>query len=261
MTPGALDVALPVALIRSETTKFFTSRPIAVLSILAVAGTWPMAWLNAASGVGIEPDDPRLYSAEPIAVAYRGFEMAAFGYVLIVAIAAIWARQEHGPSRQFRTTLLATPNRLAVVVVKATILAVWVAVVAFLTMWGTIVITHAVDPSGADPWALNADIWRALGGVVLAWVLTALTAFSIGSMARSAVLPLTLLVPLVMGVGDLLVGLWPGAAFLPVAAGSALYTDAAIGTALPATVGGLVAAAWAAALFIAASLVAVRRDA
>lgn len=40
-------------LVKSETTKLVTARPIWILALVTVLGTWPMAWSNAASGVGI----------------------------------------------------------------------------------------------------------------------------------------------------------------------------------------------------------------
>ncbi|GMA27638.1 hypothetical protein [Arenivirga flava] len=129
-----------------------------------------------------------------------------------------------------------------------------------LTMWGTLVITHASGTTGVDPWALRPAIWANLGGVVLAWVLTALIAFAVGVLARSAILPLILIVPLVIGVGDLLAGLWSGAAWLPVAAGAALYSDPAAGTHLDPLAGGLVQAGWTLLLLGAAAVSFVRRD-
>jgi hypothetical protein len=249
-----------LSLTRSESTKLFTARPTWVLALVAILGTWPMAWANAASAVGIVPDDPRLFSAEPIPLEYQGFDMAGFGYVLIVALAALWAGSEYGTGNQIRTTLLATPQRLRVFLVKTLLLAATIAAIAFLTMWGTLVITHAADETGADPWVSNPAIWANLGGVTLAWTLTALIAFAVGVLARTAILPLILVVPLVIGVGDLLAGLWTGAQYLPVAAGAALYSDPATGIHLDPFIGGITQAAWAVALLTAAAVTFVRRD-
>ncbi|MFT2752144.1 hypothetical protein [Clavibacter sp. Sh2088] len=245
----------------SELTKARTLRAIPVLAAVAVLATWPMAWTNAASGADIAPDDPRLFSSVPIPTEYQGFEMAGFGYVLIVALGALWAGGEHGAGRQIRSTLLASPRRVPVFVVSAALLAVVTAIVAFLTMWGAIVITHASSGGDVDPWRLTPAIWAHLGGVTLAWVLTALTAFAVGSLARTAILPVILLLPLVVGIGDLLAGAWAGARFLPVTAGAAMYSDPAAGAYLSPAVGGVVQAAWAAVLLGVALVVFVRRDA
>ena len=181
-----------IALIRSEATKLRTARSTWILGLVSILGTWPLAWLNAASAVGISSDDPRLFAAEPVPLAYQGFEMAGLGYVLVVALAALWAGSEYGSGRQVRSTLLATPQRLRVFLVKALLLAVTVAAIAFLTMTGAIVITHIAGQTGVDPWVLSPAIWANLGGVTLAWTLTALVTFAIGVLARTAILPLIL---------------------------------------------------------------------
>lgn len=249
-----------LALTRSESTKLATAKATWILALVAILGTWPMAWTNAASGVDLPADDPRLFSAEPIPLEYQGFEMAGFGYVLVVALAALWAGSEYGSGKQIRTTLLATPKRLRVFLVKTVLLAFTVAIIGFLTMAGTIVITHATGRTGVDPWALTPAIWSNIGGVTLAWTLTALIAFAIGVLARTAILPLVLITPLVIGIGDFLTGIWDGAKYLPIAAGAALYSDPASGTHLAPATGGLVQAAWALGLLLIAGAAFVRRD-
>lgn len=253
-------VRATLSLSRSEITKLVTARPMWILALVTILGTWPMAWSNSASSADLDPNDPRLFSAEPIPLDYQGFEMAGFGYVLVVALAALWAGSEYGGGNQIRTTLLATPQRLRVFLVKTLLLTIAVAGIAFLTMWGTVVITHAAGGTGVDPWALNPAIWANLGGVVLAWTLTALIAFAVGVLARTAIMPLILLVPLVIGIGDFLAGFWDGAKFLPVAAGTALYSDPATGIHLDPLCGGIIQAVWAVALLTVAAITFVRRD-
>lgn len=255
---GLLQNALPLA--RSESTKLFTTRATWILGAVTILGTWPMAWTNAASAIGIAPDDPRLFSAEPIPLEYQGFDMAGFGYVLVVALAALWAGSEYGGGKQIRTTLLATPQRLRVFLMKTLLLAITVAVIAFLTMWGALVIAHTAGETGVDPWALNPAIWVNLGGVTTAWTLTALIAFAVGVLARTAILPLIVVVPLVIGISDFLAGFWAGAKYLPVAAGAALYSDPANGIHLDPLTGGLIQAAWAVVLLTVAAAAFVRRD-
>jgi len=251
---------IPLHLLRSETTKLFTAAPVWILGLVAILGTWPMAWANATASVGVASDDPRLFSAEPVPAAFQGFEMAGFGGVLVVALGALWAGSEYGAGGQIRTTLLASPNRLSVFGVKAALLTVAVAAIAFLTMWGTSVITHLSGDTGVDPWSLSPAIWAHLGGVSLAWAASALLAFALGVLARSAVLPLILLTPLVIGVGDFLGTFWEGAKYLPVVAGTALYSDPASGLQLPAMAGGLIQVGWALLLLGVAAVVFARRD-
>ncbi|WP_454118485.1 hypothetical protein [Microbacterium lacticum] len=249
-----------IALIRSETTKLLTTKATWILALVTVLGTLPMAWTNSVSSADLPADSELLFSSAPIPPEYQGFEMAGFGYVLIVALAALWSGSEYGSGKQIRTTLLATPKRLRVFVVKATLLAVFVALIAFVTMTGTIIITHAAADTGIDPWALTPAIWANLSGVTLAWTLTALIAFAVGTIARTAILPLILVVPLVIGVGDFLAGFWSGAKFLPTTAGAAMYNDPASGTFLDPAMGALVQTGWAIVLLVAASVAFTRRD-
>jgi len=247
-------------LLAAEATKLFTTRITLILATVTILVTWPMAWTNAASGADLPADDPRLFSSEPIPVEYQGFDMAGFGYVLIVALGALWAGSEYGAGRQIRTTLIASPNRAAVFLVKSALLTVIIGATAFLTMWGTIVITHASANSGVSPWALSPAIWAHIAGVTAAWILTGLMAFAIGTLARTAILPLILLIPFVIGISDLLTRLWIGARFLPIAAGAAMYSDPDGGAYLAPLAGGIVQAAWALILLAISFTVFVRRD-
>lgn len=251
---------IALALARSETSKLLTSRSTWIIALITIAGTWSMAWTNASSGADLPLDDPRLFSSEPIPLEYQGFEMAGFGYALVVALAALWAGSEYGSGGQIRTTLLATPQRLRVFLVKASLLAVVVAVLACVTMAGTIVITHSAAATGVDPWGLTPKIWASIGGVTLAWTLMALIAFAIGTLARTAILPLILITPLVIGIGDFLANIWVGAKYLPTTAGAALYSDPGAGSYLAPAAGAVVQAGWALALLAIAGVVFVRRD-
>ncbi|WP_311245069.1 ABC transporter permease [Microbacterium sp. WCS2018Hpa-23] len=258
--PSRTALQTTIALFAAETMKLVSSRATWILVLVTILGTWPMALSNASSGVDLPADDPLLFSSEPIPLEFQGFEMAGFGYVLVVAISALWAGSEYGSGGQLRTTLLATPRRLRVFIVKVALLTVLVAATAFLTMWGTIAITHSAGQTSVDPWTLNEAIWSNLAGVTVAWVLTAVITFAIGTLARSAILPLILITPLVIGIGDFLAGLWDGARFLPITAGAAMHSDPASGTVLEPLTGGLVQAGWAASLLIAAAISFTRRD-
>lgn len=249
------------ALIQSEATKLFTTTSIWILAVLAVALQLPLSWVNAASGAGVPADSPLLYTSVPVPLEYQGFEMVGIGDLLLVVLASLWAGTEYSRGNQIRTTLLATPQRLRVFVVRAALLAVLSAVVAFITMTGSIMINHAAGLTGVDPIRLTPEIWAHLGGVTLSWTMMSLIAFALGMIARTAILPLMLIVPLIIGLGDFLAGMWVGAKFLPTAAGAAMFSAPAPGTHLDPAVGGLVQAGWAAALLLIAGAIFVRRDA
>jgi ABC-type transport system involved in multi-copper enzyme maturation permease subunit len=249
-----------IALARSEATKLLSARSSWILAFIAIFATWPMAWSNSAANTELPANSELLFSSVPIPPEYQGFEMAGLGYVLVVILAAIWAGSEYGDGKQIRTTLLATPKRLRVFFAKAALLALLVAVIGFATMTGTIVITHTAAESGINPLALTPAIWANIGGVTLAWTLTALIAFAVGTLARSTIVPLILIVPLIIGVGDFLAGFWDGARYLPTTAGAAMYSDASTAFLLTPAVGGLVQAAWTVVLLIVAAIVFARRD-
>lgn len=249
-----------IALARSEAGKLLAARSTAILAALAILGSWPMAWANAASATDVPADSELLFSSVPIPPEYQGFDMAGFGYVLVVILGALWAGSEYGAGRQIRTTLLATPKRLRVFLTKATLLALLSAAIGAATMTGTIIITHAAADTGIDPWTLTPRIWMHIGGVALAWTFSALIAFALGTLARTVILPLIVLVPLVIGIGDFLVGFWAGARYLPTTAGAAMYSDPAGGSLLAPALGGLVHAAWATALITVSAMVFCRRD-
>ena len=249
-----------IALQRSEAMKLLSARSTWIIAIVAILGTWPMAWTNSASTADLPADSELLFSSTPIAPEYQGFDMAGFGYVLVVILASLWAGSEYGDGKQIRTTLLATPKRLRVFCTKAAILALLIAIIAFATTTGTIIITHSAGDSGIDPWALTPLIWANIGGVTLAWTLTALIAFAVGTMARTMVLPLILIVPLVIGIGDFLAGFWDDAKYLPTNAGAAMYSDATAGLHLPPVLGGLVQVGWAALLLTVSAIAFSRRD-
>lgn len=246
-------------LVRSESTKLLTSKATWILAGATILLTWPMALTNAGA-YNVPLDDPRLFSSEPTPPEFQGFELADFGYVLVVVLAALWGGSEYGNGRQIRTTFTATPQRGRVFVVKAAILATSVGIVAFLTILGAIMITHSVSESGIDPWRLPAQVWAHIGGLTLAWVLTALMSFALGTLGRSAILPLLLITPLIVGLNAFIAGFWEGARYLPITAGSAMYSAPAEWH-LGALAGGLTQASWALVLLLAAAVSFVRRDA
>lgn len=247
-------------LLRSETSKLVTERSTRILVPVLLVASLGMAWTNAAPAAEQDPDSDLLFSAVPVPLDFQGFEMAGFGQLLIVAIAALWAGSEHGSGGQLRTTLLATPRRLRVFLGKAALIALSTAVLAFVSMTGTIIITHAAGDSPLNPWTLTPGIWRNLAGLTLSWTLTALITFAVGTLARTAIVPLILLLPFVIGVGEFLAVVWPGARYLPLHAGNALYADPAPGAHLDPTAGALVQATWTIVLLTAAALTLTRRD-
>ena len=239
-------------LVRSESTKLFTSKATWIVAGATILLTWPMAFTNAGA-YNLPLDDPRLFSSEPTPPEFQGFEVADFGYVLVVVLAALWGGSEYGNGHQIHTTFAATPQRGSVFLVKAAILAILVGIVAFLTILGAIMITHSVSESGIDPWRLPAQVWAHIGGLTLAWVLTALMSFALGTLGRTAILPLLVITPLIVGLNVFIADFWEGARYLPITAGAAMYSDPAAEWHLGAFTGGMTQAAWALVLLLAAA--------
>lgn len=246
-------------LIRSESTKLLTAPSTWIISVVTVLGTWPQAWSNAGAYT-LPPDDPRLFG-DPGPVEYHGFEMAGFGYVFVIVLGALWAASEYGGARQIVTTLTATPHRGRVLAIKMLLLAALTAVIALLSMGGAIIITHATAADGINPFLLTPEIWSLIGGLIAAWVLTGLIAFALGILARGAILPLIVLMPLVVGLGTFLAGIWTVASYFPVTAGTALYTPPGTDGILAPALGGIVHAIWALTLVAIAAVSFIRRDA
>lgn len=247
-------------ILRAEVSKFGSLVWVWILLGITPLATWPMAVSNATPlPEGMSLDESMLYSSIPVPLEYRGFEMAGFGYVLVVVVAALWAGSEYGAGKQLRTTFLAMPRRSAVFAVKTLVLAVVVGVVGFITMGGTIMITHLVAGTGIA-WTLSAPIWTHVSGVTFAWVCVAVITFAIGTLTRSAIWPLALVLPFVIGLADFFATLWRGAAFLPIAAGAALYSDPRSGIHLSPSAGVVVLSAWVAVFLATASFVFTRRD-
>ena len=144
---------------------------------------------------------------------------------------------------------------------KAAVLVVVITVTAALAMGVGTVIRHlALGDSGLDPLAFPPLVWRNLAGVLLSWTVLGLVAFGIGTLARHPVVPLIIIIPFVVGIGDFLVTLWAPARFLPPAAGAELFTPPD-GTHLDAGTGTLVMLGWAIGVVVLAGFAFSRRDA
>lgn len=253
----------------AEVVKFTTTTALWMLPVLTIALTGSLTYLAGRSEVAATGGDlagatsatnPQLYSAQPLPVEYQGFDMMNIGLILMIALGALYAGSEYRTGL-LRSSLIADPHRLRLFATRAAVLAVVVAVTASVAMGGGTVLRHlALGDQGLDPLAFPPLVWRNIAGVALTWTALALLAFAIGVLARNAILPLVVIVPLSVGLGDFLITLWAPARFVPPAAGAGLYTPAD-GTHLGATAGAIVLVAWAAAAIALAGIVFRRRDA
>lgn len=238
--------------LRAETTKAMTLR--GVQGTLLAALVVPAA-LALASGLASDP--VRQAQVEPES---QGFETAGFGQPLIILLAALITGTEYLDG-QLRTTVLATPRRGRVVNAKLVLIAVLSAVTGVVATGLSVLVKHAaLAHAGLTPAGFTWHTALNLGTVAVNFGLMGLIAASITIIARTFIVTLVVLVPLVLGVTISLVGFIPAVKYLPDLAGIQLlirYPSIGLLDPLP---GAIVMAAWAAVLVGLAGVLAGRRD-
>ncbi len=198
-----------------------------------------------------------------------GFSSLALGVAgaIVVGVVAMSSEyavegEESAGGRQITTTLVATPSRLKVLAAKAlavVLATVVLAAVAVLVAFGLLVV---LNPAAMP--ALDADFFVRAGGVVVYWVLVALLAFGLTVLIRNGVVPMAVLVAnfSAVPVTFLLTKVTPAANWLPDVAGMRMWSRGIESTVEMAPLtGGLVMAAWVAALLAVAAVTFVRREA
>ena len=240
--------------IHAELTKAFTLRSVQVTTAAALVA--PPA-LALASGLAFDPSSPASAALRPEA---HGFETAGFGQPLVILLAALIVGSEylHG---SLRTTLLATPQRGRVFGAKLVVIAALALAVGVIATSAAVLLKHAaLGEHGLRVSEFTAAMALNLLTVSINYALMALIAASITALARTFIVTLIVLIPLVLGLTISLVSVLPPLKFLPDLAGIQLLTSYAGVGLLDPLPGGLVMAAWAALLVSSASFMFVRRD-
>ncbi|RSM65448.1 ABC transporter permease [Actinoplanes sp. ATCC 53533] len=220
--------------------------------LLKLAGL-PAAWVAAALGLVIPSLLVTLNSRAVPAGTDTGFLELTVGVLGPLVLGTIAAGSEYRGG-QIRTSLVCVPSRLRLLAVKAGAVTLTVAVMSALSAVLTLALAGALT-GGAGP---------RIAGVVVYWVLGALLAYGITLLTRSGVLPLTVLIVNTTAVSFsyLLTKVTPLAAYLPDLAGARMYLhDMDTPGDLAPVTGGLVMAAWVAAVLGAAGYAFHRRDA
>ena len=220
--------------------------------LLKLAGL-PSAWVAAALGLLIPPLLVTLNSRAVPAGTDTGFLELTVGVLGPLVLGTIAAGSEYRGG-QLRTSLVCVPSRLRLLAAKTGAVTLTVAVTAAPSAVLTLAVAGALT-GGAGP---------RIAGVVVYWVLGALLAYGITLLTRSGVLPLTVLIVNTTAVSFsyLLTKVTPLAAYLPDLAGARMYLhDMDTPGDLAPVTGGLVMAAWVAALLGVAGYVFHRRDA
>lgn len=238
--------------IHAEITKIRT-HPATLYTVLATLLIPPA--LSIAMGLGPAGNPEAVTN-----VYTQGFEVAGFGQPLVILLAAVIAGSEyqHG---LLRSSQLATPNRARLLAAKAILTAVISFVLAVLSIGLAVILRQAVlGDIGLTITEFTPSMWLNLLTVALNWTLISLIAFALTVLARSILLPVIVLVPMVLGLGVALVSVLPWLKYAPDLAGLqliALYPGLGLLDPLP---GGIVMATWAIVLLIPAFIVFQRRD-
>ncbi|WP_017586790.1 hypothetical protein [Nocardiopsis ganjiahuensis] len=262
-------------LVAAETRKaatlpaVFAGLAVAVLGSLAVTLLNSVSVRNAAASGNLE----RVVSTSPVETVFAALPLGTVGAVVlgVVAMSSEYTANsdDAGGGRQITATLTAAPGRLSVLSAKALVTVALVAVSAAVTLPAGLFLARAVIGDAAAEAAAPGDVAaRALGAFVY-WSLTALIALALTALARSGIVPMVLLITnsSLVSFSLLLSNVTPLARYLPDLAGTGLFLgdDADSYTAFDLVLdplpGGLVMAAWAAALLAVAALVLHRRDA
>lgn len=191
----------------------------------------------------------------------QGFEVAGFGQPLVILLAAVIVGSEYR-NGLLRSTQLTTPRRGRILAAKLIVIAGLSFAIAVVSTGLAVLLRRAVLGEGGLPSSeVTAGMWLNLLSVGVNWMLIALIAAALTVLARSALLPVIVLVPLVLGLGVALVTVLPWLKYAPDLAGLQLISRyPGIGLLDPIP-GGVVMAAWAAGLLLPAFLVFTRRDA
>jgi ABC-2 type transport system permease protein len=241
-------------LLRAELTKALSLRSIQATLLAALIVCPALAF---ASGLVFRPDSP---SAALFPIESHGFEVAGFGQPLVILYAALVAGSEY-VGGQLRSTLLGTPQRGRVLTAKLIVITVPTALVGLIATGTAVLVKHAaLGEHGLAVSQFTAGMGWNLIGVAINYTLVAVIAAGITLVARSVIIPVLVLLPLVLGLTISLLGILPALKYLPDLAGIQLLTGyPGIGLLAPLP-GGLVMAGWAVLLGVIAWLAFRVRD-
>ncbi|MGW2183022.1 hypothetical protein ACWCXX_34175 [Streptomyces sp. NPDC001732] len=233
---------------------------------VTVLGTAVITALNAFSErAAFEAGEP---APSVFKTAYAAMPLGTVGAVVIgvLAIGAEYTANspDAGGGRQIGTTLTAVPRRLALVAAKAVAVVLLTAATAAVAVPLSITVAQLLGGAATIETVPSEDAVAWWLGAVLYWTLMALIAFGATVLTRNVIVPLVVLTAnsTLVSFSLLLTKLTPLAYGLPDMAGRKLFGGVdMVDGGLDAGPGGVVMAAWAAALVTAGGIVFTRRDA
>ena len=201
-----------------------------------------------------------------------GFDTTPVGTVGAIILGVVVVSSEYtavavdlGGSRQVTATLVATPQRVRVLIAKVVVVAAVAAAIAFTSTGAAVVVSQALlGPYGHPPGAVFGRLGWRLAGAVLYWVLTAELALAVAVLTCSGIVSLVALIAntSVVSVSLVLSQVTSLAKYLPDMAGAQMFaTHYPAPDVLPPLTGGSVMLAWTLAALAVAAAVFARRDA
>lgn len=240
---------------------------MAVMVIASTALTAYNASMVRNALAGGRPEDTAFGSAVDSA-----FAAVPIGTVGAVVVGVLVIGSEYtanspdaGGGRQITTTLTVIPHRVRALAAKAIVVTLLVVAAAAVTLTGTVALAALIIGDHATEVVPVDTALARSGGTTLYWLLTALIAFAITVLARSAVIPLLILIvnSSLVSVSLLLTNLTPLAHWLPDMAGRRLFglpEESIVPGGLDVIPGAIVMGVWTLSLLSVAAIVFRRRD-
>lgn len=240
--------------LQAELTKALTLRSIQ-LTLLAALLVSPA--LALASGLSFTPAAPGVAS---FPIESHGFETAGFTQPVVILFTALITGTEYFDG-QLHRTLLSTPKRGKVFMAKLLIVATIAGLIGVIATSAAVVLKHAaLGDQGLPLNKFTTGMGWNLVGVSLNYALIAVIAAAITMLARTYIVTLVVLVPLVLGLTISLLGLFPLVKYLPDLAGIQLLTSYPGVGLLDPVPGALVMTGWTITLTGAAFVAFTKRD-
>ncbi len=189
------------AAVRAEVTKLWTVRATPIALALVFATSVGIGILSGWSArMAIESDNPALrpdFTPEE-----AGLDGILYGQIAMIVFGVLVVTSEYGTG-MIRLSLIAVPRREQFYAAKLAVAALAAALVAApAAILGYLATQAALGPHGAS--ITTPGVPGALGGAVLYLTLMCLLAAGIAAAARSAILPLAVLLPLVLAGSQIL---------------------------------------------------------
>ncbi|WP_042428825.1 ABC transporter permease [Streptacidiphilus anmyonensis] len=190
-----------LAAVRAEFTKVRCVRTTYLALLLFVPLSLLVAALDGASArSAIDSHNPLLRAG--FTPQQAGLDGILYGQLALIVFGVLVVSSEYG-SGMVRVSLLAVPRRGRLFAVKSLVAAAVTAAVAIpVTVLGYLATQAALGPHGAS--IGDAGVPLALGGAVGYLTLMSLFALGVAATARSAVLPLAVLLPMVLAGSHIL---------------------------------------------------------